>query len=291
MSRPPAHAKINLALVVGPPRDDGKHEVATVLQRIDLADRIELERRRRSASTASPGTRSSPARSSARRERGRRAALARRGSRSRFRSPRGSAAAAPTPRPRSGSRTRRCRAASAGRACTSSPRGLGADVPFFLAGPAARPGDGTSSRRSSSRRTTGRLLLLPDGAAKESTGAVYARFDARDGAPGFDERRAALLDGARRVNGARPRRAPAERPRHLAARRRRCAPRRLPRRRHRRRPARLRALRPPPRRGRRADARFGAAGGAGSPRRVVRLTPCRARRSRTRRSSAAPAVG
>src|SRR5262249_60876974 len=39
----PAPAKVNLALVVGPLRDDGKHEVLTVLQRIDLVDRIELE--------------------------------------------------------------------------------------------------------------------------------------------------------------------------------------------------------------------------------------------------------
>lgn len=38
-----APAKINLALVVGPLRPDGKHEVATVLQRIDLADSISIE--------------------------------------------------------------------------------------------------------------------------------------------------------------------------------------------------------------------------------------------------------
>src|SRR2546423_11769599 len=43
MKRAPAPAKVNLALVVGPPRDDGKHEVLTVLQRIDLVDRIELK--------------------------------------------------------------------------------------------------------------------------------------------------------------------------------------------------------------------------------------------------------
>ena len=43
MSRAPAPAKVNLALVVGPLRDDRKHEVLTVLQRIDLVDRIELE--------------------------------------------------------------------------------------------------------------------------------------------------------------------------------------------------------------------------------------------------------
>src|SRR5262245_52890389 len=39
-----APAKINLALVVGPLRADGKHEVTTVYQRVALADRIELER-------------------------------------------------------------------------------------------------------------------------------------------------------------------------------------------------------------------------------------------------------
>ena len=43
MSRAPASAKVNLALVVGPLRDDGKHEVLTVLQRIDLVDRIDLD--------------------------------------------------------------------------------------------------------------------------------------------------------------------------------------------------------------------------------------------------------
>lgn len=38
-----AHAKINLGLVVGPLRTDGRHEVVTVLQRIALADTISLE--------------------------------------------------------------------------------------------------------------------------------------------------------------------------------------------------------------------------------------------------------
>jgi 4-diphosphocytidyl-2-C-methyl-D-erythritol kinase len=43
LTRAPATAKINLALLVGPERDDGYHEVATVLQRVDLADRIDVE--------------------------------------------------------------------------------------------------------------------------------------------------------------------------------------------------------------------------------------------------------
>ena len=42
MNRAPAPAKINLALVVGPTRADGKHELATVLQRIDLGDRVSI---------------------------------------------------------------------------------------------------------------------------------------------------------------------------------------------------------------------------------------------------------
>ena len=43
MNRAPATAKLNLALVVGPLREDRRHEVATVLQRIDLADRVSIE--------------------------------------------------------------------------------------------------------------------------------------------------------------------------------------------------------------------------------------------------------
>ena len=39
-----AFAKVNLALVVGPLRADGKHEVVTVLQHVDLHDDVELER-------------------------------------------------------------------------------------------------------------------------------------------------------------------------------------------------------------------------------------------------------
>ena len=38
-----AYAKINLGLVVGPERGDGKHEIATVLQRVDLHDVLDVE--------------------------------------------------------------------------------------------------------------------------------------------------------------------------------------------------------------------------------------------------------
>jgi 4-diphosphocytidyl-2C-methyl-D-erythritol kinase len=36
VKRAPAAAKINLALVVGPPRADGRHELVTVYQRVAL---------------------------------------------------------------------------------------------------------------------------------------------------------------------------------------------------------------------------------------------------------------
>jgi 4-diphosphocytidyl-2-C-methyl-D-erythritol kinase len=39
-----AFAKINLGLVVGPLRPDGKHELATVLERVDLHDVVEIQR-------------------------------------------------------------------------------------------------------------------------------------------------------------------------------------------------------------------------------------------------------
>src|SRR5207248_9467520 len=42
--RAPAAARINLAFGVGPTRADGKHEVATVYQRITLCDRVSIER-------------------------------------------------------------------------------------------------------------------------------------------------------------------------------------------------------------------------------------------------------
>jgi 4-diphosphocytidyl-2-C-methyl-D-erythritol kinase len=42
--RGPAAAKVNLALVVGPRRGDGRHELVTVYQRVALCDRLALER-------------------------------------------------------------------------------------------------------------------------------------------------------------------------------------------------------------------------------------------------------
>ena len=51
MKRGVAAAKLNLALVAGPKRIDGKHEIATVYQRIALADGIEVRRGERTKVT------------------------------------------------------------------------------------------------------------------------------------------------------------------------------------------------------------------------------------------------
>ena len=58
MSTANAPAKINLALVVGPRREDGKHEVVTVYERIDLADTLASSPPTLSSLKASPRIRS-----------------------------------------------------------------------------------------------------------------------------------------------------------------------------------------------------------------------------------------
>lgn len=186
-----APAKINLALVVGPTRPDGRHEVVTVLQRISLADRIRLEpapelrvegfaedtlvRAALEALAESVGV---EPRWSVQIEKQIPVAAGLGGGSS-------DAAAAlalaneTLPEPLDQAALHR-RAAS-----------LGADVPFFLtAGPQLGEEDGTALQPLSLPQEYWVLLLLPDGEEKESTGAVYAAFRDEDG---FVERRAALL--------------------------------------------------------------------------------------------------
>ena len=168
MSRAPATAKINLALVVGPRRADGKHEVATVLQRIDLADRIALEP---AAGLHVEGfaddTLVRRALDAARRRCRRRARWEAR-IESRSRSPPVSAAAAPTPRRRSRLANATLRPSrSRPSVCTSSPRRLGADVPFFLtAGPQLGEGDGAELTPLDLPQDYWVFLLLPHGDAE-----------------------------------------------------------------------------------------------------------------------------
>lgn len=85
---------------------------------------------------------------------------------------------------------------------------LGADVPFFLVpGPQLGEGDGGELSPLELPQDYWVVLVQPKDAAKPSTAAVYADFDARNGADGYEERRARLLDALARVR----------RPRDLAA--------------------------------------------------------------------------
>jgi 4-diphosphocytidyl-2-C-methyl-D-erythritol kinase len=71
---------------------------------------------------------------------------------------------------------------------------VGVDVPFFLAGGSQLgEGDGTALTPLDLPREYVVLLVLPEGAVKVSTGAVYAAFDARNGADGYESRRSDLL--------------------------------------------------------------------------------------------------
>jgi 4-diphosphocytidyl-2-C-methyl-D-erythritol kinase len=185
-----APAKINLALVVGPLRADGRHEVATVLQRISLADRITLEsdealhvdgfaedtivRRALEELAAAAGT-APNWRVTIEKQIPVAAGLGGGSS---------DAAAAlrlanfTLPRPRQDRRLHDIAVK------------LGADVPFFLtAGPQLGEGDGTALTPLELPDDYWILVLLPHGERKSSTGAVYEAFTGHDG---FGERRAAL---------------------------------------------------------------------------------------------------
>jgi 4-diphosphocytidyl-2-C-methyl-D-erythritol kinase len=208
MNRAPAPAKLNLALVVGPPRDDGKHEVLTVLQRIDLVDRIELDEGPGlrvdgfEGDTLVTGALRELARA-ARVDAGWRVRIEKRipvasglGGGSSDAATALRLANATLPEPLTHEELHRIAA------------GVGADVPFFLAdGPQLGSGDGSELAPLELPQDFWVVVLLPRGAAKTSTRDVYAAFDARHDVPGFAERRQALLDGLARV----------ERPRDLVA--------------------------------------------------------------------------
>ena len=253
--RAPAPAKINLALVVGPARDDGKHEVVTLLQRVDLADRVAVAPS--TALTVTGFTGDTIVRE----------ALTRLGDAAGV-EPRWSATITkriPVAAGLGGGSSDAATALRLSRRTLERPLSpdeldvaatLGADVPFFLGdGPQLGRGDGSTLEPIDLPQDYWVVLILPNGAAKASTAAVYTGFDERNGAKGWDGRRSlleAVLPGIQR-----PRDLTALPPNDLAS-----SPladallpaRRLPRRRQRRRADGLRALPPPP------------AGGGGAPR-------------------------
>jgi 4-diphosphocytidyl-2-C-methyl-D-erythritol kinase len=192
--RLPATAKLNLALVVGPLREDGKHEVTTVLQRVDLADRVALAPGPRLRVTGYPNDTL---------VRGALAALAEAaGTESRWsvritkRIPvaaglgGGSSDAATALRLANETLDEPLPSAELARVASA----IGADVPFFLAsGPQLGEQEGASLSPLDLPQDYWVLLALPDNSAKPATAAVYAAFDARNGSRGYDERREALL--------------------------------------------------------------------------------------------------
>jgi 4-diphosphocytidyl-2-C-methyl-D-erythritol kinase len=201
-----AAAKINLALVVGPRRDDGKHELATVYQRVALADRLEVRVADHTDVSGFEGDTLV------------RAAL------DRVAQETGTQLAAridkriPVAAGLGGGSADAATALRLGSRLLPTPldderldelaRQLGADVPFFLRdGPQIGTGDGTALEPVELPQDYWVLLVLPNRATKTSTRAVYDSFDGRSGERGFEERRQALLKAVARVR----------RPRDLAA--------------------------------------------------------------------------
>ena len=199
-----AYAKINLALVVGSLRDDGKHEVVTVLQRIDLHDdialapadelvvegfagdtivrealevlaraadmeprwRVHIEKRIPVGAGLGGGSADAAA------------ALV--------------LANALVPRPLPPERLHAIAAE------------LGADVPFFLReGPQLGTGVGTELSPVVLPGDYHVVVVLPHGVTKASTAAMYDAFDARGGAAGFEERAAAVRSVLASIDAAR----------------------------------------------------------------------------------------
>jgi len=193
--RAPAAAKINLALVVGTTRADGKHEVLTVLQRVGLVDRIELEPASRL--TVNGFTQDTLVRGALE------ALAARAGTDPAWRVT--IEKQIPVAGGLGGGSSDAATALKLANATLPEPlppeelralaAPLGADVPFFLTdGPQLGSGDGSELAPLDLPQDYWIVLVQPHGATKPSTAAVYAAFDARDGDSGFDERAGALRD-------------------------------------------------------------------------------------------------
>ena len=208
MRRQPVAAKINLALIVGPPREDGLHEVASVLQRIDLCDWITVREGDGIAVEGFSGdslVRAALARlaDAAGVEPGWRVRLDKHiplaaglggGSGDAAAALRLANAALPEPLPHE----RLLEVAA----------DVGSDVPFFLEpGPKLAEGGGERLTLLPLPQDFWVVVALPRRARKTSTADVYARFDRLGLGGGFEERRERLLSAL----------AACRRPRDLAA--------------------------------------------------------------------------
>ena len=204
MSRAKAFAKINLGLVAGPLRDDGKHEIVTVLQCVDLNDDLSLDPAAeltvegfaedtivRSALEALANVAATEPRWRIRIEKRIPVAGGLGG---------GSSDAATALRLANAELSRPLDLAALHRVAA----GLGADVPFFLYdGAHLATDDGTTLTAVALPTDYHVVLVVPHGELKESTRAVYEAFDARDGADGFAERGVAFRHALSAITTAR----------------------------------------------------------------------------------------
>jgi 4-diphosphocytidyl-2-C-methyl-D-erythritol kinase len=199
-----AFAKINLGLVVGALRDDGKHEIVTVLQRIDLHDDVALEP---AAELAVEGF---PDDTIVRRALESLADEAGVEARWRVRIEKRIPVAAGL----GGGSADAAAALELANADLDAPLSLdelhrfaaavGADVPFFLRpGPQLATGDGTELRPAALPTGYRVVVVVPNDVAKTSTRAVYDAFDQRAGPAGFYARAEALTRALRSVTAAR----------------------------------------------------------------------------------------
>jgi 4-diphosphocytidyl-2-C-methyl-D-erythritol kinase len=195
VSRVPAAAKINLALLIGPVRPDGLHEVVTVMQRIDLCDSVTLDP---APALVVEGYRKDTLVRSAL---AKLSAAAGNGGAWRVRLEKriplaaglggGSADAGAV----LALANRTLSTPLAGDELTALAAEVGADVPFFLSpGPKLAEGAGERLRPLELPQDYWVLVALPRLARKMSTAEIYRRFDELKGAEDFDQRREALLD-------------------------------------------------------------------------------------------------
>jgi 4-diphosphocytidyl-2-C-methyl-D-erythritol kinase len=189
-----APAKLNLALVVGPRRADGMHEVVTVMERLTLADTIGV---RRAEVTRVDGFDDDTLVRDALDEVTRRAGGAT-GFEARIDK------RIPVAAGLGGGSSDAAAALHLANDLLETPlpleeldsiaASLGADVPFFRReGPQLATGAGTTLAAVALPRAYTVLLGLPDGARKSATADVYAAFDERRGEAGYEERRAHAL--------------------------------------------------------------------------------------------------
>ncbi len=201
MTAAAAPAKLNLALVVGPLRPDGKHEVASLMVPIELADGIELEPAGQLSVEGFAGD-----------------MLVRRSLEDLVRASDTDRSWRVTIEKRipvaaglgggSSDAAAALRLANDDLAEPLSPdelhrlaATLGADVPFFLSpGPKLASGDGTTLEPVELSGDFDVLILMPEGTSKTATAAVYQEFDARGGDRGFAERMARLDEALRMMD-------------------------------------------------------------------------------------------